>query len=80
MNYWRFIVFFLPIGMAYDFTYASFGGTIVAQLFYIMFTVSSSGYVKGRDSLVYPLCDFLLMLLQLGKFYFIFSSYRYWIS
>ena len=70
MNYMRLLVFFIPIGASYDFAYASFGGVIVSQLLYIMFSVSFSGFVKSRDSLVYPLCDFLFMILQLGNFLF----------
>lgn len=62
----RLFVFFIPIGAAYDFTYGSFGGVIVSQMIYIMFTVSSSGFIKARDSVVYPLCDFLLLILQLS--------------
>jgi hypothetical protein len=68
MNYLRLLLFFVPIGASYDFSYASFGGVIISQLLYIMFSVSSSGFVKSRDSLVYPLCDFLFMILQLGNF------------
>ena len=68
MNYLRLLLFFIPIGASYDFSYASFGGVILSQLLYIMLSVSSSGFVKSRDSLVYPLCDFLFMILQLGNF------------
>ena len=68
MNYLRLLIFFIPIGASYDFTYASFGGVIMSQLLYIMFSVSSSGFVRSRDNLVYPLCDFLFMILQLGTF------------
>ena len=70
MNYLRLLIFFIPIGVVYDFTYASFGGVIVSQLAYIILSVSSSGFVKTRDGLVYPFCDFLFMMLQLGTFLF----------
>ncbi len=70
MNFLRLWIFFLPIGAAYDFTYGSFGGVIVSQLLFVMFSVSSSGFVRSRDSVVYPLCDFLLMILQLSNFTF----------
>lgn len=78
MNYLRLLLFFIPIGASFDFTYASFGGVIVSQLLYIMFSVSSSGFVRNRDSLVYPLCDFLFMLLQLCTSLSYLSSYRRW--
>jgi hypothetical protein len=70
MNYLRLLIFFIPIGASYDFTHGSFGGVILSQLLYIMFSVSSSGFLRNRDSLVYPLCDFLFMILQLGNFLF----------
>jgi len=68
INLARLFIFFIPIGASYDFTYGSFGGVIVSQMIYIMFSVSSSGFIKARDSVIYPFCDFLLMALQLSNF------------
>ncbi len=80
MNYMRFLFFFIPISMIYDFTYASFGGPIVSQLFYVMFNISSSGYFRNRDKIIYPFCDFLLIIIELGNSFYIFSLHISWTS
>lgn len=61
MNYLRLLVFFLPIGAAYDLYYLSFGGAIISQLFMMMIEVSSPAYSKKRDRFFYPLNNFLLL-------------------
>lgn len=69
MNFGRLLLFYIPIGACSDMTYISFGGLIVSQLFYVMFNVSSSGFLKGRDSFVYPMTDFLIIILQLSTIF-----------
>lgn len=72
MNFLRLLFFYIPIGASYDLNYGSFGGVIFSQLLYIMFTISSSGYVQTRDGISYPFCDFLMMMLHLGKLFILF--------
>jgi hypothetical protein len=36
MNFTRLLIFFIPIGAAYDLYYVSFGGAIISQLFMMM--------------------------------------------
>lgn len=69
MNFLRLLIFYVPIGASYDLSYVSFGGVIFAQLLYIMFTVSSSGFIRTRDGISYPFCDFLMMMLHLGTIF-----------
>jgi hypothetical protein len=70
MNNFRLFFFYIPIGALFDINYCSFGGVIVSQLLYIMFTVSSTGFTKTRDGIIYPFCDFLMFLQHLGTFLF----------
>ena len=58
MNFVRLLVFFVPIGAAYDLYYISFGGAIISQLFMMMIEVSSPGYTSKRD-------NFLLLTMEL---------------
>ena len=65
MNFVRLLVFFVPIGAAYDLYYISFGGAIISQLFMMMIEVSSPGYTSKRDKFMYPLNNFLLLTMEL---------------
>lgn len=44
MNYFRLLIFFLPIGMSYDLYYSGFGGPLLSQLLMMMIEISSPGY------------------------------------
>jgi hypothetical protein len=72
--------FYLSISACYDISYASFGGPIVSQLFYVMFNISSSGFSKNRDKFIYPFCDFFFIIVELGIYWSIFSPHISWTS
>jgi hypothetical protein len=65
MNFLRLLLFFVPIGAAYDLYYISFGGAIISQFFMMMIEVSSPGYTNKRDNFFYPLNNFLLLNIEL---------------
>lgn len=66
MNYFRLLIFFLPIGMSYDLYYTGFGGPLLSQLLMMMIEISSPGYELKRDKIMYPVNNFLLMLIELS--------------
>lgn len=65
MNYFRLVIYFLPIGLSWDFYYASFGGAIISQLLIMMMEVSSTGYILLRDKILFPLQNFMMIVVQL---------------
>jgi hypothetical protein len=65
MNYFRLFLYFLPIGLSWDFYYASYGGSITAQLMMMMIEVSSTGYILLRDKILFPLQNFMMIMVQL---------------
>lgn len=67
MNYLRMVVYCLPIGLFWDYYYLAYGGPIIAQMTIIMAEVSSSGYLLRRDRVLFPLQNFLLLIVQLCK-------------
>jgi hypothetical protein len=68
MNYLRLLVFYITIGSTYDIDYSAYGGPIASQFFYMMMMVSCTGYTKRRDMLIYPFCDFLLIIIFICNF------------
>jgi hypothetical protein len=67
LNYLRLLIFFLPIGAGYDLYYISFGGMIISQLFMVMADISCPFYTNRRDKILFPLNNFVLMLIELCK-------------
>lgn len=68
MNYFRLLIYYIPIGASWDFYYASYGGAITSQLLMMMIEVSSTGYVLRRDRILFPLQNFLLVIVHLCTF------------
>lgn len=66
MNFLRVIAYFLPIGLFWDYYYLSYGGAIAGQLFILMAEVSSTGYRLRRDKVLFPLQNFLLVVVHLS--------------
>jgi hypothetical protein len=66
MNFLRVIGYFLPIGLFWDYYYLSYGGAIMGQLFILMAEVSSTGYLLRRDKVLFPLQNFLLVVVHLS--------------
>jgi hypothetical protein len=67
MNYFRLVLFFfIPIGAAYDFYYLGFGGPLLSQLLMMMIEISSPGYLLKRDKVIFPLNNFIIMLMELS--------------
>lgn len=56
------------MGFAYDFHYVQFGGVIAGQVFYMMIQISSSGYKLLRNIIIYPILDFMFLIVLLGKY------------
>jgi hypothetical protein len=67
MNYLRVVAYCLPIGLCWDYYYLSYGGAITAQLGILMAEVSSSSYLLRRDRVLFPLQNFMLLIVHLGK-------------
>jgi hypothetical protein len=67
MNYLRVVVYCLPIGLFWDYYYLSYGGAINAQLAILMAEVSSSSYLLRRDRILFPLHNFLILIIHLCK-------------
>jgi cell shape-determining protein MreD len=65
MNYLRVLVYCLPIGLFWDINYASYGGAIAAQMGILMAEVSSSSYLLRRDRILFPLQNFMLLVVHL---------------
>ena len=68
MNYFRLLIYFIPIGASWDFYYASYGGAITSQLLMMMIEVSSTGYILRRDRILFPLQNFLVVIMHLCTF------------
>ena len=66
MNYLRLMFFVIPIGASHDLHYIQYGGVIASQVFYVMIGISSPGYEKIRDKILYVLCDFLFIIIALA--------------
>ena len=67
MNYTRLLLYFLVLGVSPSSVYFSYAGPILSQLLILMIEVSSPGYNKRRDRVLYPIQNFLLMLAHIGK-------------
>lgn len=65
MNYFRLIIYYLPIGLSWDFYYASYGGAITSQLIMMMIEISSTGYLLKRDKILFPIQNFLFVIIHL---------------
>jgi len=65
MNFIRLLILFVPIDIAYDVYFVSFGGAIISQLFMMMIEVSSPGYTSKIDKFLYPFNNFLLLTMEL---------------
>ena len=66
MNYTRIIIYFLVLAN-YSYPYLAFGAPIFAQLLVLMIDVSSPAFLRGRDRLLNPLQNFLMVLVHIGK-------------
>lgn len=66
MNYFRLLLFFVPIGASYDMHYMGFGGPLFSQLLMMMIEISSPGYLLKRDKIMYPICNFFILLMELS--------------
>jgi hypothetical protein len=65
MNYLRLFLYFFPIGLVWNCQELSYGGPIASQFLMVMIETSSSGYVLLRDKIIFPLLNFLLIIVQL---------------
>lgn len=66
MCFLRLLLYFVPIGLIWDCNELAYGGPLASQLLAVMVETTSPAYIQLRDRILFPVMNFLMILVQLS--------------